>query len=302
MQQLNPIVQKQLAKAAASGLRPDLVLDFAELVELNRIADDITQPKGNTAANVLLDMPVDLHGLRLWRLSMGAYVWLNETAYPWFERSGWWCDLLTAFAMANSRQPAILLALTDASQTKRVLKDWLKHLPCTHAELMEGVKTVLTTEEAEARDSGNRTMGEAIAILKDSLAELHDLLDTLGLDEAGAPKAFQRLVELVEGCQVDNTRADTSEFGHVVAMLCREYGEDKEYWIWHSPLDWIGTCLNEYSAKIRAEAKSLASAKGVKTAPDPNDPYIRACNRLRVAWGNFRKKLEARNEGQCQKN
>jgi hypothetical protein len=93
--------------------------------------------------------------------------------------------------------------------------------------------------------------------------------------------------------QSDEAKTENDSYGPVVALLCREYGATPEYWIWNANLTQVRGLLLEYDAKIRAEAQAMRKANGsqASVAPNPADPYIKACRALQVAWSAFEKTL-----------
>ena len=87
------------------------------------------------------------------------------------------------------------------------------------------------------------------------------------------------------------------EYGPTIALLCREYHGNPEYWMWKANIEQVKSLLLEYDAKIRAENKAQSAANGASggMAPNPHDPYIQANQRLQAEWQIFVKEVEADN-------
>lgn len=108
----------------------------------------------------------------------------------------------------------------------------------------------------------------------------------------------EEMAEQAQKLQTDDKSAKdkASEFGPVVSLLCREYGESPDYWIWHASMEMVTSFLDEYNARIRAEERANAAGQGRVIAPDTSTAYAKACNDLRVAVNSYRDMLQCRME------
>ena len=166
---LNPLLAKKLQdlKAKNPALIAEIEQDWADLVELNELAENITHPSSDAD---WLDAPVYIHGVALRPLSLGAYTWLDKRALKWFpaDKRPFWSNVAVAYAMAYSRNPLHLRKLRDKATCKSALKAWIRKCGCTYAELLDGIQRVLVRQAAEvddSKDSKAPEYGPVIALL-----------------------------------------------------------------------------------------------------------------------------------------
>jgi len=137
------------------------------------------------------------------------------------------------------------------------------------------------------RESAKRILKEWVRGCGATQAELLDAIDEVcGNDDE---------IDAEDGGKDTDTN-----YGPVVALLCREYGATPDYWIWECPLGQLEALVLEYDAKCRREAAAQAKAsggQGAAVAPSPADPLNIAANNLRKAFMRFTKKLEGRTDG-----
>jgi len=100
-------------------------------------------------------------------------------------------------------------------------------------------------------------------------------------------QASERLMAKLATEAAAEEDANETDYGAIVAMLVREYGQDADYWVWRSSLPYLKTCIKDYNAEQRAQAAREAAQLGNKLPPDPSDPYAAAANALRVAFTAF---------------
>ncbi len=71
----------------------------------------------------------------------------------------------------------------------------------------------------------------------------------------------------------DSVEDDANNFGPVVAFLCREYGENPNYWLTEASLGMIQTLIADFNQRMLRDFKEAArqanNTKGAKSPPTP---------------------------------
>jgi len=96
------------------------------------------------------------------------------------------------------------------------------------------------------------------------------------------------------GSERKEVDAEAIEYGPVVALLVREYGESVTYWL-NCPVDLIKTLIADWTARQEAQAAAMRRSSASKGAPIPPAPspkikslqrFRKAITALREAWEN----------------
>ena len=151
---LNHRVKNALLKCRAQSLAPDIAADFDDLLRLHELAERVDNPVGNVPAAAVMDLPVLVHGVSLRRMTIGAHYWLTEGPLLWFKRSVYKADMCVAYALAHSRQPETLVAMTDPRATWKTVKAWAKTVGASYGELMAGCEAALGDSDEDSDGSG----------------------------------------------------------------------------------------------------------------------------------------------------
>ena len=109
--------------------------------------------------------------------------------------------------------------------------------------------------------------------------------------------ALDKLLGLEERSEQDETRErEAADYGPVVALLCREYGQSPQYWMWDAAIDEVATMLQQHESRVVAEEEAVmqerARAAGKNTRVsittqrfrDQNKAFRLAVNELRDKW------------------
>lgn len=86
---------------------------------------------------------------------------------------------------------------------------------------------------------------------------------------------------------------DDVDYGGMIAVLIREYGNTPEYWLYETPVEMIGVLFRAHEEKIMREneaQESTAAKSGKAVAPRPSArlkalaEFRRVSNEIREAW------------------
>ena len=126
---------------------PAWVLDHhGDLAELDELARRKTRRPPQAVAD-LLDLPVRLGPdgeIALYRLSLGAWLWLEECAIPWWsDTRPELCDLAFAFAMAHGRTPEAMQDVSVEWRARWIVLGWARRLRCSKAALLATAKGLM---------------------------------------------------------------------------------------------------------------------------------------------------------------
>ena len=147
---MNPFFKQQLETAQkANGITFDVLTDWADLLDLSRLADVVTNAE-ETGSAAILRPCVEIGGVLFYRPTIGAGEWLAERA-AWFDSDPAGNVLCMAYACAGAREPERLLWPHGADKTRldRTLKAWRKSLGCTPEELSKWLGEFLVEGRAD---------------------------------------------------------------------------------------------------------------------------------------------------------
>ncbi len=60
-----------------------------------------------------------------------------------------------------------------------------------------------------------------------------------------------------------------ADYGPLIGMLCREYGQSPRYWLWDAAAGEVNTLANEYVCRVEAEEEAARTAAGPNAGPPP---------------------------------
>ena len=140
---LHPMARALLPADATAGW----VLDhFGELAELDELAWRHTRRPPQAAAD-LLDLPVRLGPdgeTALYRLSLGAWLWLEHCASSWWQASEPnLYNAAHAWAMAHGRTPEALRDAAEEQRARWLVLTWARGLRCSEAALMAAARGLM---------------------------------------------------------------------------------------------------------------------------------------------------------------
>ena len=91
----------------------------------------------------------------------------------------------------------------------------------------------------------------------------------------------------------DEKKSDPCGYGPIISLMCREYGNTAEYWMWEASPELINTHIADYIKRNESEVEASyrASLKGKNPKPPPNILKYRAnatfakkANEIRLKW------------------
>lgn len=134
-----------------------------EIVALVRAVDRLRSPFSNVNADIC-GMPIEVRGcdVVLWKLTVGATVWLNEYAKKWWLDRGmrkayFWAMV---YALANARKPDAFVGLTKEQEAHEKIQALGLRLCVHEQEIADAVEIALEVRESQPK-TGNPNVPEA---------------------------------------------------------------------------------------------------------------------------------------------
>jgi len=161
--QLNRLARDTVEKLLAETGHTLSVGDFGHIHTLHVLAERVSHPY--KAADIdLVEMPRAVGGVLLHPLTLGAWQWLEQYAWPSLQGS-WLVDVAVPYAMSMANQPHLLREDSSPRKLRRSLRAFLRGLNCTASVLMREVDSMLGPQ-ARAESGGEPTKyGPVIALL-----------------------------------------------------------------------------------------------------------------------------------------
>jgi len=156
---MNALVNKVLRKTFPRGVNIpacDLAEVLDSIFELQRLADAETSrtPAEQLTAAAALDLPADVGGVKLWRLSMAACEWLAQVERDWFAADHRMMDMAVVWACSHAREPAAFKALGGRTATAFKVAFWARMQGAAWEALTATVKALLPKQSAPAAAPG----------------------------------------------------------------------------------------------------------------------------------------------------
>lgn len=171
LNQLAPLLNQQLIALNKENIVVDLVTDYSDIQELNKLAWDVTHPEDSSGTSnlALIDMPIKVGDIYLFRLSIGSNVWLEECAFQWWQDNEYLFNVSIAYAMAYGRNPDFLFNIADKKTAEKTLNKWARKVSVTADELADAVAKLLpqqdNTENVDNNEDTNPSYNPTVSLL-----------------------------------------------------------------------------------------------------------------------------------------
>lgn len=174
MTDLHPSAARVVKAAEAKGCRLDPVSDFGLLLDLHRAACAAAGIASAEQRMAELDLPVNIGGVRLWRLSPAAAAWLGSDAPRLFASDPDGMTAATIWSLANSRNPAAFAELISSPSPALDVMRWYKALPVSADALLMACDILLSRaqEDGPTKDGRLRRSFDGAPLLGSSIALL----------------------------------------------------------------------------------------------------------------------------------
>ena len=245
---MNRALKSALVELKAEGITLDPIADLDHILTLNTLALQISAPDDLPGEAALLQPVMQIGGLTLRHLSMGAKRFLIDVVADWFPKDMKLQDLAYAFCMAHADRPEVLWQLqNDRRAFKKTLLTWEKTITVSYTVLKAAISTFLEAEHADH-------------------SEIHgsgDYLSALTLLHRWRPmpEPYRTECEAAAAALRIEAEGKRPSFGWVIEMLAREYGKTAEDWFWRTPETEIETILYNRRERMDAESRALRGAK-----------------------------------------
>jgi len=138
--------------------------DFDDIVKMDALCNAITSK--DAPHNDIVDMPVVLGRYELKQPTIGVLEWYNDYYLPLFENNALMADAGLAYALSLSDTPEELWLLKNKRDARKHVKRFLRRLNCTHDELQDVLRSLLSADEnAESDEESEGNAGALIAML-----------------------------------------------------------------------------------------------------------------------------------------
>lgn len=131
---LHILARRAVQRALDHGAEVDFLEHFGEIDRLHRLASEINNPPIMEQITIL-DAPIYVGDLPLYRLSHAGHEWLRS-AYAWWRDDPQMLDLATAWVCRYSRQKNMLHEACEPRQARRMIRSWAKDTTCSYDALM----------------------------------------------------------------------------------------------------------------------------------------------------------------------
>lgn len=152
---IHPLAEKHLRELRG---RWGIILTDAEVLWIVQLCERVICPGGGGDLEYI-GMPerVGHSDVFLWRLTIGAAIWLEECAFRWWSDSN---QLIraNAFALAHARRGDVFRDLYIRETAERVIKQWFRGLGCTHEELDEAISRLYPPQETLGGDRDGKAI------------------------------------------------------------------------------------------------------------------------------------------------
>ena len=161
---IHPLAESHLADLRRRGIEPTL----AEQIWVVDLCRRVVCPFDSERAD-LIGAPVRVGGATLWRLTIGAGVWLQDCAFRWWAGDDTRLGMAVAWALAHSRDRDAITAAAagGAAAAAKTIKAWAMELTCTREELDAAIDELMpsaASAPAAPAGEGAQTDWQAVAL------------------------------------------------------------------------------------------------------------------------------------------
>ena len=144
------LVEKEITNLKQVGVEIT-DLSGAEIVALVKAVEKLRNPFSGVNLDVV-GAPITVGGVTLWKLTVGATVWLAEFARGWWlyrgkEKAYFWA---LVYACVNARRKGAFIALTDEKKAHEEITKMALKMAVYEDELAKAVNDCLEVREATA--------------------------------------------------------------------------------------------------------------------------------------------------------
>lgn len=160
---LHILARRAVQRALDAGAKIDLLEHFGEIDRLHRLASEINNPPIMEKIT-LLDAPIYVGDLPLYRLSHAGQEWLTKSAYAWWRDDLQMIDLATAWVCRHTRQKDALHEVSEPRRARRIIRRWAKQTNASYAALMaacDHLTQIDVQDEPEPQDKSKTPQQDA---------------------------------------------------------------------------------------------------------------------------------------------
>ena len=265
---MNPLCFRITKAVKAANPAFDAVEEFDAIAELDRLAGEMATRPASLKFDAL-NLPVVVGTVKLYKLSLGAELWL-EKFEGWYANEPGRCDTAALFAMAH---PARTIRVNDGLLRSRTVT--LQDLDTPEAAKKAVAKWAYTVTESpdDLFAAAKKLRGGARRQISDSF-KLNCVRAIKGDSDAVA--ALLKTLDEPTPAVKD----DADNIGDLYSFLIDTYGGTVEYWTWEQSADNITALLN---AKVNREVRAHSDGKAEKARESwEDDAHRRFFNAARA--------------------
>jgi len=239
-----------MAKEAIKQLRHEgIEVSLDDIVTLHSLAsqtDKISDP------NALLFCSKDIGGIEIFPMTIGARLWILQSALPWFEHDELLKDLSVLYAYCHSRNKNDF-QFSRAKDARKTILSWAKDLRVTEEEIVSAFTEI----------SGETPIIECMELLQNLVEQIKS--DPLKIDLSKATKYLNRGNEISNGKEAYNIN------GYIALLMHYYPGKSVGDWLWETSEN----CVLEM-------IKKMNSFEQDENKVDPHDPALLALHAFSI--------------------
>ena len=227
------------------GVTLDSIDDIDVVDTILRLANKTIDAGMAWQSRAILRPCIRIGNLELRRIAIGAQEFLEQVA-EWYPQDERLQNLSLVFCMANRDNPELIWGFDNPRKWRKMIRQWNRKINVDYYELLEA------------------------------------LIDFQEKDDRGLEVIGQKQKPASADLAVPDDR--TGAYGPVIEILCHEYGEDPETWIWRKPIEEVELLLDAYAERQEAGRRRGRKPDGSPraVAPDPNRPHVQWMRRFQM--------------------
>ena len=171
--------------------------DWADIAELDEIGKRIANPSDLSEWDIV-DAPVWAGRVKLYPMTLSAFLWLQERGIPWFEKSSLYLDVAIAFVLSKSYNMNDVWRLRGRRETLKAISKFWRKAHCSRKELERAFKVICPQEDTK-EDQEAAAYGPVIA----SMVKNHGHTKDYWMNEASIKEIVSLLNSDAEQAQAE---------------------------------------------------------------------------------------------------
>lgn len=138
--------------------------DIDDVVELNRLADLVTDP-ATQDNKIAASYPIPCGGTLFYRPTIRILQWMTDNVFEWFANDQSMLGLSIAYCLSVGNCSNILFVYENKRQMAKAVKKWASTLDCTAGEIISVLSELLPIDNTDDSSKGTPQWGPVISML-----------------------------------------------------------------------------------------------------------------------------------------